>query len=725
MLMKLTETVEDGILTVRLNFLGGSLVGAGKYCIDYDTEVFSLISVEEGAASCDIMAINSKIPGKVRGNFYYEEGYQSGSTEVVVITLQLKKYPVSKSDINISEICIVDKDSSIIETTDTVKPVMKMNCEHIQRNAVTLTEADCHTQGIEQEACVYCGNVLGTYYRDYHHSWGEWRVDVEPTCEEDGEKTHICAECGATETVYIDALNHNWGEWRVDVEPTCEEDGEKTHVCADCGKEETVHISALNHDWYSENPVVVKPTDTEDGSRTCTCSRCGRTMVEDIPVGDFYEDDVKDGMVHYTMAGNITSMNPLEKKNELTETEWEGVYSLTVNVPAFDEEQEWLNRFIILQIDDTVIHTGGWSYQLCLGTDQFAYNQTRFRIECEQALENVTVYYDVTTGAVVILDQDGNMIDYHFSWGGWDAEEQFTTVSEFATCGYEWPAYEVMVDSLPNIAKRNEILYKKIMGTLTDEDWEELKESESEQPVQPEATKKATVTYHFYNALGWEQVGAWVREGIGWEYNVLPLDRCILKDTDDGSETDEPIWPGALMEEEGGNWYKITCYYDDFSLGSMMLFNNYVGDSTAGDVTSEADIQKLRDAGIRLNDMYEKQQSANIMIKKNTEAATDYYINWAGDMRGSMIVFGKSDMITTEPPENYTNTVLEETIYGDANGDGMVNSSDAVLMKRHLAGWNVEIDEKACDVNMDGTVDSADVVLIQKKLAGYQIVLGA
>lgn len=163
------------------------------------------------------------------------------------------------------------------------------------------------------------------------------------------------------------------------------------------------------------------------------------------------------------------------------------------------------------------------------------------------------------------------------------------------------------------------------------------------------------VTYHFYNAGNWDKVGAWVKQGAGWEEDCLPLDKCILKDTTDGTEPHEPIWPGATMEDEGGNWYKVTCTYTDFSKGSMMIFNNYIGDSAPGDTTSEADIKKLRDAGITLNDTAEKKQTQNIMIKKNTEPASDYYINWDGDSKGQMLVLGRADSFTAEAPEAYTN----------------------------------------------------------------------
>lgn len=66
-----------------------------------------------------------------------------------------------------------------------------------------------------------------------------------------------------------------------------------------------------------------------------------------------------------------------------------------------------------------------------------------------------------------------------------------------------------------------------------------------------------------------------------------------------------------------------------------------------------------------------------------------------------------------------------EIVYGDANDDGTVNSKDAVMLKKHLAGYkDLGINTDACDVNCDGEVNSKDTVLILKKLAGYDVEFG-
>ena len=61
-----------------------------------------------------------------------------------------------------------------------------------------------------------------------------------------------------------------------------------------------------------------------------------------------------------------------------------------------------------------------------------------------------------------------------------------------------------------------------------------------------------------------------------------------------------------------------------------------------------------------------------------------------------------------------------ETVFvtGDVNGDGVVNSDDAVCILRYLAGYDVDIKIENGDVNGDGVVNSDDAVCILRNLAG-------
>jgi len=64
------------------------------------------------------------------------------------------------------------------------------------------------------------------------------------------------------------------------------------------------------------------------------------------------------------------------------------------------------------------------------------------------------------------------------------------------------------------------------------------------------------------------------------------------------------------------------------------------------------------------------------------------------------------------------------TIYGDVNGDGVVDTADITLLRRYVAGWPITINLAAADVNGDGVVDTADITLLRRYVAGWDITLG-
>ena len=67
-----------------------------------------------------------------------------------------------------------------------------------------------------------------------------------------------------------------------------------------------------------------------------------------------------------------------------------------------------------------------------------------------------------------------------------------------------------------------------------------------------------------------------------------------------------------------------------------------------------------------------------------------------------------------------TDYLADSVKIGDVNGDGDRDSTDAVLLKKYLAGvrdFNVTINEKACDINGDGDINVRDAILLLKHLA--------
>ena len=71
----------------------------------------------------------------------------------------------------------------------------------------------------------------------------------------------------------------------------------------------------------------------------------------------------------------------------------------------------------------------------------------------------------------------------------------------------------------------------------------------------------------------------------------------------------------------------------------------------------------------------------------------------------------------------------DEVLIGDINGDGNINSTDGVLLKRYLAKWDISAQVKyenpamvevAGDCNQDNKIVSADGVLLSRYLAKWE-----
>lgn len=74
--------------------------------------------------------------------------------------------------------------------------------------------------------------------------------------------------------------------------------------------------------------------------------------------------------------------------------------------------------------------------------------------------------------------------------------------------------------------------------------------------------------------------------------------------------------------------------------------------------------------------------------------------------------------VTYENRTNPTEASAEPTVQGDVNGDGNLDMKDVLLLRKHIAGIDVTLDEEAADINHDGSVDMKDVLMMRKIIAG-------
>lgn len=132
-------------------------------------------------------------------------------------------------------------------------------------------------------------------------------------------------------------------------------------------------------------------------------------------------------------------------------------------------------------------------------------------------------------------------------------------------------------------------------------------------------------------------------------------------------------------------------------------------------------------------------QKLSITAEVNAGALADGLIWTVSDTKIAEIVNGrvipkakgKVKLRATSPDNSkvYSEVELNITmIFGDGNGDGVMDSADAVKIAQYLASWSsAKLDteaKKACDLNLDGRVDSLDAVLLAQYLAHWDVSLG-
>ena len=185
-----------------------------------------------------------------------------------------------------------------------------------------------------------------------------------------------------------------------------------------------------------------------------------------------------DSDLFYTIAGGSTKVAwaPLALDNIMESTDYDGVYSMKLTLPAYDDstdEKRVLNEFKFCVIDSTVFGDG-WDHALIAGSTKYGDNMSRFRVENEEEGE-FTVYWDTTTGALVILDADGEEVDYKLSLVGYDNELVWTTVDELKNASWSDYANDKAaiaqaagVTEIPDLASLNEALATKLSGDPAD-----------------------------------------------------------------------------------------------------------------------------------------------------------------------------------------------------------------------------------------------------------------
>jgi len=80
---------------------------------------------------------------------------------------------------------------------------------------------------------------------------------------------------------------------------------------------------------------------------------------------------------------------------------------------------------------------------------------------------------------------------------------------------------------------------------------------------------------------------------------------------------------------------------------------------------------------------------------------------------------------TTEPPTTttVTTTTLPSSICGDANGNGSITATDALLVLQKAVGRQVDCPPERCDTDASGSIVASDSLRVLKKAVGQNLEL--
>ena len=595
--------------------------------------------------------------------------------------------------------------------------------EHTHSYEASVTEPTCTQEGYTTYTCRCGDSYVDAYVPATDHSYGDWYVVTEPTCVTTGVKRHDCIHCDYFETEDVDMIDHDFdavvteptcitdgyttftcsecGFHYVDhwvfapghyyenhvTEPTCTTDGYTTHTCVNCGDSYVdTYTAALDHDW-DEGVVTVEPTEETAGQRLYTCRRCGETKTEEIPALEHthsYEASVteptctQEGYTTYTCrCGDSYQTNFRDPLGH----QYEAEYPLREGLCTDD-----------YCVTYTCIRCGD-SYFQWFPAPGHQYESVIIEPTCTE--DGYTMYICSVCGEVYF---DDYVAATGHSYVDGACEH----------CGEEDPNYVPPIQG-PNGSYENPFIIDSLNITLTAEDDEVYYAwiaTESGEIV----IRVAECTWSFGYSLtinGQSLFGA----GAELKVNVEVGDQIIImivvypSATNDGYLTLEQV-----IEVPHEHEYLLTdakaetCTEDGYATYTCECGDSYTVIHPAYGHQFAADDCPVVTAPTCTQEGY----------TTYTCPCGETYVTDFVPATGHSYVDGACEHCGEADPS------APAVLMGDANGDGVVNYLDAMLIAQYYVG-DISADElnlEAADVNGDGIVNYLDAMMVAQFYVG-------
>ncbi|MBR4881140.1 MAG: dockerin type I repeat-containing protein, partial [Clostridia bacterium] len=190
---------------------------------------------------------------------------------------------------------------------------------------------------------------------------------------------------------------------------------------------------------------------------------------------------------------------------------------------------------------------------------------------------------------------------------------------------------------------------------------------------------------------------------------------------------------GAFTAKEGGAWISgdHTDMYTEKASSSYALemgvwyefawqfTGNKVNMYLNGEKVLSAEFGVINNSYFIMFPQYCDIRIDNLRIcDKNYSVADGVGTVWAAEDFEGLASAQESAVLYCDSSYTLSNLGPDASNAGDANGDGKVNTSDIVVLRRKISGANIAIASGA-DVNVDGIVNTADITLLSRIISGY------
>ncbi len=533
------------------------------------------------------------------------------------------------------------------------------------RTAATLTfvseSCDAAVYALHKEENNYCPDTQ-TVMDAGAHSWGDWNAVKEPTCIQEGQSQRSCTKCGDVQSQILpaDPAAHDWGEWTVFAGPDINYPGAQGQTCAICKQS--------RKQWAIDtenNQPALEPVDSGFGFISVGQIYISSARITGACVNGVQRIVTVDGSVRYLVElSDKTARNDLVNVKLAAQSINGSGYGQAIRKnPGENIGWEGHELDYIVQLD------GGWGQMTAYSYDNGT-ECTEFHLYFHMG-EGGKAYSDpayiATNDTGVTYDKFVKQIGI---WGAgvdkvhWDMVKDENGDKHFT--GYIW----LSQDADPNGELDIEFIKERDPEIYLTGDTTNIAVSGTTVKLE---NGKATLTFSTTPNL---------------PYNPSCVDRYYTIHI----RTEINNAPEALE-----------------STGTHRMM---VGETLALDLSTA------------FQDANGDHLSYTVSVNGGEAVAADQMFRYVPTAAGAVTLeFVAHDGFFCSGSYIVTLTVLEEYLAGDVNNDGAVNMMDVTLLKRFLAGWDIEIIQNAADVNNDGEWNMMDVTLLRRYLAGWDVEL--